>query len=303
MKTPNLKTMKNLLLSIILTILCVCPVMAQEAQSVEKATKVIGGIHDGKPSPPSAPKPKPNFKIMRSQVNYVNGRKVIFNKVMTPLPAKIDLQPTQPLSEEEIAKRNEAIQKWISDIKESGGFFTVSATIYDHKTTYVRWWNGKVEYACYSNVDWNHLGGFHEFEGRGKRFSMIMFSANTTAETLEKELKAGYRNSLPNIPKLPTLSERGAAYMVVKGDENNDEAMEFIEAIHDLYDEHRTNLTTAWRERKKNQRIQQKKNEELRKNPPPKPPIVVNWTLRKNGIDKSDTNKNPKNESTIPTGR
>ncbi|MEN8738129.1 MAG: hypothetical protein ABF337_12855 [Akkermansiaceae bacterium] len=254
------------------------PVIADESSS---NAKVIGGISDGKPSAPQPPKKIPEFKVHWSTVHQKKDHKVIFNKVAAPNLPKLVPQPVDELSMAEIERRHEEVKKWISDVKESGGFFIVSATVYDHKTTHVRWWNGKEEYACYSNVDWNHLGGFHEFEGRGKRFNMILFSANASTARMRKEVEAGYRNSLPEIPKLPALAAKGAAYMVVKGDEDNEEAMEFMEAIHDLYDANRAELVSAWREREKNHKLYLKQREEQERNPPPKPDVIINYWKEK----------------------
>ncbi len=246
------------------------------------STKIIGGVSDGKPSPSFLPKVLPQFTINWSMVHQKKDHKVIINKVQAPVDTAQN--PAKPLNAEETDRSRGQLGKWISDVKESGGFFTVSATIYDHKTTHVRWWYEGKEYAVYSNVDWNHLGGFHEFEGRGKRYNMFLLSGNVDTEQLQKEIKAGYRASLPDIPRLPLLAERGAAYMVMKGDEENDAAMEFIEAIHDLYDEHRPELMKAWRERKKNHHIYLRKQEELRLNPPPKKDIIINYWKKKTPI-------------------
>ncbi len=281
---------KNLLTSIPLLCLLGGFTHAQEAKLPEKPmpSRIVGEIADGKPSPPAPPKKQPNFKIHWSKSHQVNGQSITFNKVAALPPADMEQKSVEPLGQAEITRRARKIEQWIESVKQSGGFFTVSATIYDHKTTYVRWWNGKEEYACYSNVDWNHLGGFHEFVGRGKRFSMILFSANSSIKQMREDKRAGYRNSLPKIPSLPNLATHGARYMVIKGDEGNDDAMEFIEAIHDLYDENKAALVKAWQERKKNHEIYRRKQEALRRNPKPKPPLVINWTIRKDGVEQEE---------------
>jgi len=241
--------------------------------------KVIGRISDGKPSPPLAPKVLPKYKIHWQKIHQKKDHRVIINRVQAPV--HLVQQPEKQLSSSEIEARHEAIRKWISEMKESGGMFTVSATIYDRKTTYVRWWHEGQEYTAYSNVDWNFLGGFHEFEGRGKRYTMMLFSGNATTEQLEKEIQAGYRIAMPQLPKLPDLRTQGASYMMVKGDEKNDDAMEFIEAIHDLYESEKIPLKTAWRERIKNKKIRELKEKELRENPPPKKDIIINfWEIK-----------------------
>ena len=193
---------------------------AQEApgQINAQPTKIIGAVSDGRPSPPAPPKALPKFTINWSTVHQKKGHKVIINKVQAPAP--IIQHPAEPLDQEKVKQRAREIEKWVEDIQQSGGFFTVSATIYDHRISHVRWWHEGEEYAVFSNVDWNHLGGFHEFVGRGKRYNMFLFSGNVSTRQLRKEIKEGYRSSQPDLPKLPQLSERGAAYMMVKGDEH-----------------------------------------------------------------------------------
>ena len=258
---------------------------AQEApgQINAQPTKIIGAVSDGRPSPPALPKALPKFTINWSTVHQKKGHKVIINKVQAPAP--IIQHPAEPLDQEKVKQRAREIEKWVEDIQQSGGFFTVSATIYDHRISHVRWWHEGEEYAVFSNVDWNHLGGFHEFVGRGKRYNMFLFSGNVSTRQLRKEIKEGYRSSQPDLPKLPQLSERGAAYMMVKGDEKNDAAMDFIEAIHDLYDEHRDKLVKASREREKNRQAYLKRQEQLKNNPPPKPDVIINYWKKKNPIE------------------
>ena len=255
------------------------------AQSPEKLadampTKVVGGIQDGKARPPSPPKKLPDFTIRWSQVHRKKGQKFVINRIQ--VPPKLVEQPVTPLKQQQIEQRAREIEQWIEDIKESGGFFTVSATIYDNKTSYVRWSVDGKWYACYSNVNWQQLSGFTEFEGRGKRFNIILLTANASTKDMKREMAQGYRNSLPDIPKLPRLATHGARYTVVEGDETNDAAMEFMEAIHDLYDEHREVLVEKWREREKNYKIYLRKQEALRRNPPPKKDVVVNYWRKKN---------------------
>jgi len=254
---------------------------AQEASSqvTTQPTKVIGGVSDAKPSLPTADKVLPQYKINWSTVHQKRDHKVILNKIEAP--AVVARQPIAELSQGEVEKQNQEILKWVRKIKESGSFFTVSATVYDHKATYVEWWNGDEKFAAWSNVDWNHLGGFHEFEGRGKRFSFMLFSNNTSMVSLKRDMTSGYRDTLPAIPKLPSLTGRGASYMVVKGDDKNDAAMEFIEAIHDLYAAEKVMLKKAYEERLKNWEISAAKQKDLRENPPPKPDVVINYWKKK----------------------
>lgn len=253
------------------------PVFAQERElSTGLDAKVIGGISDGKPSPPLPPKVLPKYRINWTQVHQKNGQKIIVNQVQAPVPA---MKPeVERMSDEELAQRSREFEKNLAESKPSGGVFMVFATIYDRHTTHLSWWHDGEKFEAYSNVDWNYLGGFASFEGRGKRYSMLLLSSNASVNKAERNHQ---RHKIPDLPKLPELANRGAAYMVVKGDESNDGAMEFMEAIHDLYEAEKPRLVAAYLEREKNRKIRAEKEAELRKDPPPKPDIIVNYWRKK----------------------
>ena len=124
-------------------------VHAQEVpgQINAQPTKIIGGVSDGSPSPPAPPKALPEFTINWSTVHQKKDHKVIINKVQAPAP--IIQHPAEPLDKEKVEQRARAIEKWVEDIKQSGGFFTVSATIYDHRITHVRWWHEGRNMPCF----------------------------------------------------------------------------------------------------------------------------------------------------------
>jgi len=250
--------------------------------------KVIGRISDGQPSKLSVQEPLPVYKIHWSQVHHKNGQKIIVNRVEAPAQAK--KLSVIPLTEEDIAKRDEAFAKMLAESKPLGGFFTVSAIIYDHRVTKVRWWHKGVSFSGWSNLDWNHLCGFASFEGRGKQYSMILLPSNTSIKNLQRMGEVGYEVKIPVIPKLPKLEESGPSYMVTEGDEKNEEAMEFMEAIHDLYAAKAGNLVAAYNKRQKQDEIREGKKRKLRLNPPPKKDLIINyWKIKNPKKDQSQT--------------
>ena len=261
-------------------------VTAQDA-GVPMPARVIGDISTNNPSPVVHQRAQPDFKINRQMVHQKNGYKFVINKVQKPL-LQSD-HSADAVSQEEMKRRSDELVKWIKSVRESGGFFAVSATIYDHKTTYVRWQNGKKVFAAWSNVNWNHLGGFENFEGRGKLYNMSLFSSNVSTNPSRAELWAGARMNPPKIPPLPSLDEKGASYMMVVGDESDDSAMEFIEAIHDLYEAHRPILEEAWNERRDNNLAHLERQRRLRNNAPDKPDETVNYWLQTPSGNKPST--------------
>ena len=260
------------------------------AQSVEidaapvLSARIIGGVSDGRPVPRVMKTPPlPRYKIRWSKASYdIHGRKTTINRVAPPvdaIPASATSAPALRAAAT-ISNSKSAVEHQSSAVK-YGGTFMVYATIDDHRTTRVRWQYDGEKYEAYSNIDFNHLNGFHSFEGRGKRYTMMLLTGNASRRDMGRKLDKGTRAGMvADLSKLPTLARRGPSYMLIKGDENNDGAMEFIEAIHDLYAAEQPRLRRAYEARKKNSIIQAKNQDSLRKNPPPKPDIIINYWKR-----------------------
>jgi len=249
---------------------------ADDEVIIFQQARVPGGISDGRPSPrKAAVKPIPDYKIHWSQIKYVNGQKFIINSIEPPvLPLKVQL------TTEEIEKQDKEYQELLKTLKPAGGTFMVFATIYDNQKTLVTFNHEGVSFRCWSNIDWNYLNGFVSFEGRGKRYSMMLLPSNASIERIKEDIAKGHELILPAIPPLPDLATKGPHYTVIEGDTENDDAMEFIEANHDLYAAEKTRLIAAHAERLKDQKIQALKDVELRKNPLPKPDITINFWKR-----------------------
>ena len=118
---------------------------------------------------------------------------------------------------------------------------------------------------------------------------MILFSGNISTEKLKQQQQLGYKVSVPQMPQLPELEIKGPCYTMIRGDENNDAAMEFIEAIHDLYAAEKETLVAAYLEREKNREIRAKELAELRENPPPKSDLIINFWKRDIATEQQNT--------------
>lgn len=250
-------------------------VFAQEI-TLSKQARVPGKISDGSPSIRKAVvKSLPDYKIHWSQIKIVNGQKFTINRIEPPIP------PVKTeLTAEVKQQQDKEYQELLKTLKPSGGTFMVFATIYDNQKTLVNFNHEGERYRIWSNIDWNLLGGFVSFEGRGKRYDIMLLPTNASIEGIKQDIENGYEVILPTIPELPDLTTKGPHYTVAEGNTDNDEAMEFIEAIHDLYAAEKTRLVAAYTERLKNGKIQALKDAELRKNPPPKPDITINFWKR-----------------------
>ena len=218
--------------------------------------RILGKISDGSTSTLTVRKELPRYQIRWGVVQHKKDHQVTINRVSPPE------QPVEKTEENQTQQDGQT-----TDQKPSGGTFFVYATTYDGLATRVRWHHEGQEFVAWSNVDWKYLVGFSSFEGRGKRYDFMLLHTLSAAEGV-------------TIPGLPSLAEKGARYMVVKGDESNDSAMEFIEAIHDLYEAEKVQLKGAYQKRQSNLRIREAQKEAQLQNPPAKPDVIINYWKR-----------------------
>ena len=172
--------------------------IADEVSFSDQA-RVPGKISEGRPSVQlqMPQEPLPGFRIHWSQVKYVNGQKFTINRIEPPIiPSK------KEITEEEKAQQEKEFQESLKTLKPSGGAFMVFATIYDNKTTLVSFSHEGEKFVVWSNLDWNYLGGFATFEGRGKRYDMMLLPINASIERLKAEIEQGYEVTLPTIPRV-----------------------------------------------------------------------------------------------------
>ncbi len=238
--------------------------------------RIIGGVADGTPPPPPPPKEVPNFTILSSKLVHECGRKVSIQRVADPQLPELP-PPPPPMTEEELEalrqspEFQEFAEKHIEQVH-----FIVSATVYDHRITRLRWWPdlGKQEsFECWSNFDWNHMTGFCQFQGRGNLYcTLIMGIGNAPTAEERREMRArGIEIPEPELPDLPSLEENGPVYMLTEGDESDAKAMELMDVLHDLYEAENERLVAAYQGRE----IARKEREAFLKANPPQPKDVV----------------------------
>jgi hypothetical protein len=101
---------------------------------------IIGPLADGTPSPPAPAKVLPDFTIQNTDTHRLADHKVIMHRVADPgLPDPP--APPQPMSREELEALR-ASPEWqaaLAEHKETK-LCLVSATVYDHERTLVRWY-------------------------------------------------------------------------------------------------------------------------------------------------------------------
>ncbi len=158
----------------------------------------------------------------------------------------------------------------------------VSATVYDHQRTFVRWWpngNHGQEMCAWSNLDFNLLSGFAEFTWQGRKFALLMGLGNENSTTRRRSVsKSGQIYTPPDIPEIPL---DGPGFVVTKGDATEPGALDFLTSLHDLYRVEGTRLQDAYVGREK-ARIEHEAY--LRANPP-QPEDLTTWISEPRRLD------------------
>ena len=109
--------------------------------------RLLSPVSDGSPAPEAPEKTLPQYDIHWSKVHFKDGRKITINRVEPPSVIETQIEPS--LTSENSVQQNPPAEPAI----ESGGMVLVSATIYDHKTTYVTWTHDGEGFFAVSNVD------------------------------------------------------------------------------------------------------------------------------------------------------
>ena len=153
--------------------------------------------------------------------------------------------------------------------------FVVSSTVYDGTNTQLTVTSTGPEretLICWSNLNWQHLQGIHQFDSRWGHFSFLHFSQSDSLSRLIKLQELGQDVAIPEVPELLTpFQKSGARYYVTEGE--NESALDFLEAIHELYDENKQALRKAHRKRLK----EREQHRKLLLNPPPKPDVIIRF--------------------------
>ena len=192
-------------------------------------------------------------------------------EVQAPIFPKVPKVTPQPIEENQsdFQPQPDPNYHWVS----------VSATVYDNEATFLRVHTqsgGESQVTeAWSNVDWRHLSGFASFEGRGQTFSFLLMAGDSSIEALKKAKELNPEIVVPEPPNnLPKIGSAGPRYTVGKEAANHEVALEFLEAIHDLYEEKETELIEAHEKRVADQIARQ---EQLRLNPPKKKDVEVHF--------------------------
>ena len=146
--------------------LCAGDSLAQEGAAAGAATA------DSVPATPAR-----EFRVLDQEVIELGQRTVTYNLVETPIlkpqPVPLPPPPARELTAAELAFV-ERMQR-----KEFKTLF-LSATVYDHDVTELRWWEEGQQYRVFSNIDFNLIAGVGEIETDTAVYMVLMGIGNET---------------------------------------------------------------------------------------------------------------------------
>ena len=254
----------KMLTALTLSLVCGFPLHAQD----ESGAKLVSPVADGTPVLPAPSKELPAFTVRSTTVRQLEDRKIIMQRVSDPgLP---DPPPPPPATKEELEALR-ASPEWhqrIADHKESKSIL-LSASVVDGKATFVRWYHDGEEFQAWSNVNFNHLSGFAEFESNRTRYSFIMAVGDISTAK-------GGKSEWPGKP--PELGVDYPAFTLIKGDQSKGDALAMMIALHDLYENEQDKLVAA---HKGPLRASAEREAWLRANPPQPQDTVIQFWPRK----------------------
>jgi hypothetical protein len=253
-----------------------CLAISYIASAQEQPT-IEGAVADGTPPPPVEKKAWPAVEVREVHERVLPDRKVTLQRIKNPgLADPTPPAPPPPLSEAELRALHES-PEWkamVAKHHESRLLF-ISATVYDHQKTLVRWYgNGTPmkSFAAWSNIDFNHFSGMGGFKSGGISYHFMMGVGNHDTVRWRARLEeAGREHEEPQAPELP-VGEPG--FVLVEGDPNDAEGLAPIRGLHELYKTEAARLAAAYAGR---ERARAKQEAYLKANPPVPQDIVINY--------------------------
>lgn len=213
----------------------------------------------------------PEFTINWELKLQKEARGITMREVQAPVFPKVEPTTVQPVEPNQTGFQPEDYANYHT--------VSVSATVYDGVATHLKvhtQQGGQHRVTeAWSNVDWVYLSGFASFEGRGRTFNFLMMAGTSSLEALEKAKERNPQVVVPEIPNnLPKLSSAGPRYTLTKTEGQDEIALEFLEAIHDLYAEKEAEIIADYNKREADRIARQ---EYLRLNPPKKKDVEVHF--------------------------
>ncbi len=265
---------------------CLCAVLLSTTLIAKDDVALLGPVADETPALPAPPKLLPSFQPTGMAATHrLDDHKIVMQQVANPGlpdPAPINDSQIAPLDE----KTREALRASLVAQATLKGetktrFLFLSATVYDHQRTLVRWYGSGTSpksFAAWSNVDFNHISGIGAFQSNGVQYQLMMGIGNETeSQTQKRAARAGVTAASPAVPQLPTDRP---AYVLIEGDAGDAESLVPLDGLHWLYQKEKARLTAAYEGR---ERARIGHEAYLKAHPPVTPDTVIQFWPRKSG--------------------
>lgn len=248
-----------------------------DVSDVTTTARIIGEIPDGTPPLPEPPKPVYSVAaqdVIEAQTYHDGGRTITFQRIAPP--PLVHVPEIQPLTEavQEVSREEQTEDVLVEDSSEE--FVMAGATVFRPKDgpprSLVQLWPqaGGQPVAFWSSADFGLLSAIGSFVGNdGKTHSlMLMWSAAETESLASLETELG-----PDSPPIPKFAEGKVSFSITTG-KASDEALVWIQSLHDIYNNEYERLKTAYDGR---EQARLAKEAELKANPPQPKNIVLNY--------------------------
>lgn len=253
----------------------VASVRSQEDQSIvppepaappaaSPATGIIGHLADGSPSLPAPKIALPPFQVQSTVVRLIDvveppplpGLPPVTGTITQTVQLVADPGLPDPHPPAPVMPRDNFAG--IPQTRVGMQTVSLSATVYDHCRTFVRWNPSEKlgdEVTGWSNLDFNHFSGLFHYQVKGRdgevrQYVLMMGIDNTdTLRTSESFQRAGKTYHAPEHPELPDLATNGPAFVFTEGDTADDERRYAIEDMHELYRVEGARMAAAYQAR------------------------------------------------------
>lgn len=224
-----------------LGLLCVLPLVAQDAAETTEsaaATADVWDVSDFTP-PVETPRIAPReFRVLKDRDNLSGGRLVAASIVENP---QIPRPPKSPEPTEPVEPTEEQL-KMFAEYREHHRFYGVGATVYAGTLTQFHWNHEGENYEGWSNIDFRLLQSIGDVEKNDITYSFFLLASGLDEPPPESDWKL-------TIPEHPELPKDQVAFVVTKGDPDNEKALEFIVALHEVYITNKEGLEAAYEKR------------------------------------------------------
>lgn len=166
----------------------------------------------------------------------------------------------------------------------------LSATVYDHRVTELRWRSGNRDYHAWSNLDFNYVAGKGEIETTDCVYFLIMGLGNETRESVaewnrfapewerlaaEEGLAGQWETkTVPDLAKFPA----GRSTYLLSGEAPTDDSLAALDALHRYFETHRLRLIADYDKRTAERAA---RAQWLKEHPPVPQDTIINFWPKK----------------------